>query len=135
MFQLTDEARAFLSEPRFAVVATINKDGSPQQTVVWYELRGDRVMMNTLAGRLKERNLGRDPRLSFSVEDGYRYITLTGRAELVYEDETAKADMRALSIRYQGEEEGAQRFENVFSKQARVSIYMTIENGQLYGFE
>ena len=38
---LTAEARHFLEEPRFAVIATINADGSPHQTVVWYLLRSD----------------------------------------------------------------------------------------------
>ena len=53
--------RAFLNEKRFAVLATINKDGTPQQTVMWYELQGDEIMMNTAHGRLKDRNLAARP--------------------------------------------------------------------------
>ena len=62
MAELTPDARAFLSERRFAALATINKDGSPQQTTMWYDLDGDTILMNTAAGRVKYRNLARDPR-------------------------------------------------------------------------
>ena len=50
---LSDAARAFLAEKRFAVLATISRDGLPHQTVMWYELRGDDIIMNTAAGRVK----------------------------------------------------------------------------------
>ena len=79
---LTAEVRAFLAEPRYAVLATINESGMPQLTAIWYELQGDAVMMNMAAGRLKHRNLQRDPRLSLCIVDGERYVTLYGRAAL-----------------------------------------------------
>src|SRR2546423_5101555 len=49
---LTAEARHFLEELRFAVIATNNADGSPHQTVVWYLLRGADIVMNTARGRV-----------------------------------------------------------------------------------
>ena len=82
MAELTPDARAFLSEVRFAALATINKDGSPQQTTMWYELDGDTILMNTAAGRIKYRNLVRDPRASICVVDGYRWVTISGHIEL-----------------------------------------------------
>ncbi|MGI9253224.1 MAG: pyridoxamine 5'-phosphate oxidase family protein, partial [Thermomicrobiales bacterium] len=36
MTALTPAIRAFLDEPRFAVLATVNADGILQQTVMWY---------------------------------------------------------------------------------------------------
>ncbi|MEO5953098.1 MAG: PPOX class F420-dependent oxidoreductase, partial [Chloroflexia bacterium] len=84
MKELTDSVKAFLGERRFAVLATINPDGMPQQSTMWYELRGDHIMMNTLVGRKKERNLKRDPRVSICIEDEYNYLTITGTAELDY---------------------------------------------------
>jgi PPOX class probable F420-dependent enzyme len=132
--KLSEKVRRFLEEPRFAVVATINKDGTPQQTVVWYELRGDRIMMNTAAGRKKERNLKRDPRISFCIEDGYRYLTLRGRAELDYDHDRSQADIYALAVRYHGQEKANRQAREVFSKQRRVSIYMTIDDVEAYGF-
>ena len=97
---LTDEARAFLAEKRFAVLATINQDGTAQLTTMWYELQGDEIMMNTKVGRAKERNLRRDPRISICVEDGYRYVTVSGTARLIDDQPTAQADIRRLAERY-----------------------------------
>ena len=62
--QLRDDVRAFLEEERFAVLATVNANGSPQQTVMWYELRGDTIVMNTIRGRKKDSNLLRPASLT-----------------------------------------------------------------------
>ena len=54
---LSEKARAFLQELRFAVLATINQDGTPQLTTMWYLLEDDgTILMNTKLGRLKERS-------------------------------------------------------------------------------
>ncbi|HZC07345.1 MAG TPA: PPOX class F420-dependent oxidoreductase [Ktedonobacterales bacterium] len=116
--------RDFLNEKRFAVLATINADGSPQQTVMWYELRGDTIVMNTTLNRVKGRNLQRDPRISVCFEDGYRFVTISGAAELRDDQPTAQADIRALAIRYHGQEDGDRQAREVFAKQERVSIYL-----------
>lgn len=134
MHKLTTEERAFLNERRFAVLATINADGSPQQTAVWYELLGDRIMMNTRVGRLKERNLRRDPRISLCIEDEYRYLTLKGRVEFDDNQETAQADIKALSTRYDGPEVAERKSRETFSKHQRVTMYMTIEKAFSEGF-
>jgi PPOX class probable F420-dependent enzyme len=125
---MTDKIKEFLRQRRFAVLATINEDGTPQQTVMWYELQGDRIMMNTAAGRIKEKNLKADPRVSFCVEDEYDYVTLTGRVELDYDRERSQADIKALATRYDGAEKAERMMRNTFSKQDRVTIYMTVES-------
>ncbi|MCA1669927.1 MAG: PPOX class F420-dependent oxidoreductase [Thermomicrobia bacterium] len=125
--QLTEKARAFLNEQRFAVLATINKDGTPQQTVMWYELQGDEIMMNTARGRLKDRNLDRDPRISICVEDGQRFVTLRGTVTLDDTVETAQADIKRLATRYQGAEQAEQMSRNQFGKEHRITLRMKIE--------
>jgi general stress protein 26 len=95
---------------------------------MWYQLQGDRIMMNTAAGRIKEKNLKADPRISFCVEDEYDYVTLTGRAELDYDPQRTQADIKALATRYDGEETAERMMRDTFSKQARVTIYMAIEH-------
>src|SRR5579859_3536525 len=121
---LSPAARAFLSEERFAVLATINANGTPQQTVMWYELRGDTVVMNTTTTRVKGRNLARDRRLSICVADGYRFVTVAGEARLVEDQATAQEDIHQLAIRYDGEEDAARQMADHFSQQQRVSIYL-----------
>src|ERR1700730_676842 len=90
--QLSEKARAFLQERRFAVLGTLNADGSPQLTTMWYLLEGDTIVMNTMIGRIKDRNLRRDPRISLCVPDGYNYVTIAGTAELIDDSEIAQHD-------------------------------------------
>src|SRR5207249_4043184 len=68
--KLSERARAYLNELRFAVLGTINRDGTPQLTTMWYLLEGDIIVMNTKVGRAKERNMRRDPRISVCIADG-----------------------------------------------------------------
>jgi PPOX class probable F420-dependent enzyme len=133
MQELTQVVTDFLNERHFAALATINKDGTPQQTVVWYELQGDRIMMNTAVGRLKERNLKRDPRISVCVVDGYKYVTIRGRVEFDYDHDRALADITALAVRYHGKDKGEEQGRSVYSKQKRVTIYLSIEDVDAYG--
>ncbi len=127
MATLSPEARAFLSEVHFATLATINKDGMPQQTAMWYELEGDTILMNTAAGRLKHRNLLRDPRASFCVVDGYRWVTVTGRVEMIDDQAIAQADIHRLAIRYHGPEKAERQMRESFSQQHRVTLRLKIE--------
>lgn len=129
---ITENIREFLRQPLFAVVATINADGSPQQTVLWYDLEDDAVVMNTTADRRKTRNLERDPRVSICVPDGYRYVTITGRAELIENQEQTQKDIAQLAIRYLGEQTGRARIAE-FMQQQRVSIRVAIERVHAYG--
>ncbi len=123
--QLSDKAREFLNEQRFATLATINRDGTPHQTVMWYELQGDAIMMNTARGRLKDSNLLRDARISICVEDGYRFVTCVGVAELNDDQEVAQADIARLAARYHTPERAAAMKAN-FAKEERVTIRMAI---------
>ena len=127
MVQLSDKARAFLQEKRFAVLATINPDNTPQLSAMWYELDGDEILMNTKVGRVKERNLRRDPRVSICIEDGYNYLTLSGTAQVIDDKATAHADIKRLAPRYHNPAKAEQMMRDQFSKEQRVTIRMTIE--------
>ena len=102
---LTDLARELLAGPNFATIATIGSDGTPHQTVVWAGERDGKVVFSTVRGRVKEKHLLADPRISVLVldaEDPYRFVTLVGTAAL--EDEGADALIAEMSIKYTGEE-------------------------------
>lgn len=126
--RLTDRARRFLEEHRFAVLATINPDGTPQQSPIWYELQGDEIMMNTRRGRVKDRNLRRDPRCSICVEDGYTWLSIGGSARLIDDPESAQADIKHLSIINHGEEIAQQQVADQFSREERVTIRLSIDH-------
>lgn len=130
---LSEKARAFLSGTQFAVLVTLAQDGAPQQTTMWYELRGDTIVMNSTLDRVKTRNMQRDPRISICVADGYKYVTIAGRATLVDDPATAQADIRALAIRYHGPEKGARQAEQQFTKERRVTIHLPLDHVIEYG--
>ena len=125
---LSEKARAFLNEKRFAVLATINSDGTPQLTTMWYLLEGDTIVMNTKAGRIKERNMRRDPRIAICVEDGYNYVTISGTVEMIDDPEIAQRDIYRLAVRYDGEEAGRQQVADQFSKERRVTLHLKCEH-------
>ena len=127
--QLSEKARAYLREKRFAVLATLNKDGMPQLTTMWYLLEDDgTILMNTKVGRAKERNMRRDPRISVCVENDYTYVTLSGRVEMIDDPEIAQRDIFRLSSRYHGEEKAKRQMENQFSKEQRVTLRLKPEH-------
>jgi len=130
---LNDNVRAFLEEERFAVLATIKRDGAPQQTVMWYELQGDQIMMNTAEGRVKAENFRRDPRISICIEDGYRFVSISGRVELNEDREVALNDIHRLAVRYHGQEK-ADAMMDGFRKDVRVTIMMSIDHVITNGF-
>lgn len=133
MSMLSAPLCAFLAERRFGVLATIAPDGMPQQTVMWYDLCGDDILMNTARGRIKEQHLMRDQRASLCVEDEYRYVTLAGRVTLDDDPARAQADIAALARRY--ERERAERMIERFRRQQRVSIRFAIESVVSSGVE
>lgn len=125
---LSDKARAFLQEPRFAVLGTLNQDGSPQLTTMWYLLEGDTIIMNTKAGRLKERNMRRDLRISVCIPDGYSYVTISGIVEMIDDPQISQQDIYRLAVRYDGEESAKQQMEEQFSKETRVTLHLKCQH-------
>ena len=127
--QLSPKAREFLREKRFAILATLSKDGSPQLTTMWYLLEDDgTVLMNTRAGRVKDRNMRRDPRISICISDGYSYVTLSGKIEIIDDPATAQRDIFRLSTRYHGLNKAKIQMQNQFSKEQRVTLHLKPEH-------
>src|SRR5436853_1080485 len=125
---LSDKARALLQERRFAVLGTINLDGTPQLTTMWYLLEGDTIVMNTKAGRMKDRNMRRNPHISICVPDGYSYVTVSGTVEIIDDPKTAQHDIYRLAVRYDGEEDAKRQVEEQFSKEQRVTLHLKCEH-------
>ncbi len=115
------DVRAFLADTRYAVLGTINPDGSVHQTVTWYLIEDDEVVVNGKEGRRWTNNLRRDPRLSFAVEAGADWLQLRGRVQIVDEPAQALADISAMARRY--DDDGtADEDIATFESQRRVSF-------------
>jgi PPOX class probable F420-dependent enzyme len=73
----------------FCSLATLMPDGKPQVTPVWCDFDGKHVIVNSAKGRVKDRNMRRDPRVSVAVIDPdnpYRYLQLQGRVVEITEN-------------------------------------------------
>jgi PPOX class probable F420-dependent enzyme len=121
---LTDDLRAWLMRTlRFPVLAVIAPDGTPSQSVMWFDLdpdAPDTILMNTKVGRAKERYLRRDARVSLCFEEGLTWVALKGRVEFDDDRERSLADILALARRY-----GSTTRE--FAGQERATIRMRVE--------
>jgi PPOX class probable F420-dependent enzyme len=131
---LSDAVRDFLNERRFAVLATSNPDGTVQQSVMWYLLEGDTIVMNTAKGRVKFRNMDRSNRISLCVEEGLRYVTLTGEVSFNDDQEVAQADIQRIGRRYDTEDEVREAHEQNWKHQQRVTLTMPIDHVVTHGF-
>ena len=124
--ELTSTERDFLQEARYAVLGTINDDGSAHLTVMWYTLDGDEIMFNTAAGRRKPENLTRDPRASLIVPDGYRFVRVDGPVRRIDDRDVTQNDIRRLAQRYYGDEHKTAEAMTRFSTQQRITYRMPI---------
>ncbi len=98
-----ERVRAFLAEPRFAAIATVEPDESPHQALVWYLLKGDQLVINSRRERRWPLNLMRDERISIAVQDWSdpeHWVGLKGRAELLHQGDDALGDIMTMARRY-----------------------------------
>ena len=133
--ELTPAQRKFLEEKRFAVVGSKNPDGSPHLAVMWYLLDGDDLVVNSAQGRIKDRNLATDPRMSVLVADGYRWIRIDGRARVEHDQSITHEDIRRLAARYYEDERKVEEaIRNNFSKQHRITYRLPLRRAASEGF-
>ncbi len=89
--QLPEEIKTALDERVYVHVATLNPDGSPQVSVVWITRRGDTVLFSTAEGRIKPRNIAKDPRVALSFtppDEPYKNIVMQGKVTKTTSDGT-----------------------------------------------
>ena len=97
--QLNDVARELIDGPHIAVLATANADGRPQSSVIFVKRDADTVVFSTIKGRLKTRNMMRDPRVSLLVLASVgRYVEIRGTVEITADPE--KVLLREMYERY-----------------------------------
>ncbi len=66
-----------LNGKNLVFIATIMKDGSPQVSPVWANLEDEHIMVNTAEGRIKHKNVLRDPRVALSIVDSNNPLDMT----------------------------------------------------------
>ena len=104
--KLSSGAVKLLQEKQIAQLATVMPDGSPQITPVWVDVEpdGSYILINTAEGRVKAKNIERDPRVAVSVVDSQNPYRLAIVRGVVTERQHAGADQQidALAKKYLG---------------------------------
>jgi PPOX class probable F420-dependent enzyme len=101
---LPDDLLALLRGPSPCFLATTMPDGSPQLTQTWVDTDGEHVLVNTVQGFQKVKNIERDPRVALTVSDPgnpSRYYAVRGRV-LDITAEGGTEHIEALAQRYLG---------------------------------
>ncbi len=113
-----NDVQQALEGKQFWHLATVNPDGTPQNTVVWVQARDGKILVNTALGRKKPRNLDANPHVALSwidPENPYRTLAVQGKVVDRYVGEQAEADIDSAAKKYLGEDtypwskEGEQR--------------------------
>jgi len=102
--ELSQDLLELLTRPSTCYVATTMPDGSPQLTQTWVDTDGQHVLINSVQGFLKVRNMERDPRVAVAVSDPdnpRRYFQVRGRVVAVT-TEGAADHIEKLSQKYFG---------------------------------
>jgi PPOX class probable F420-dependent enzyme len=99
---IPEKYQDLLSKKAFAQLATIMPDGTPQVSPVWFEYDGKNIVINSAKGRVKDRNMRRDPRVGLDIQDPdnpYRHVSIRGRVVQITED-GADAHIDKLTKKY-----------------------------------
>src|SRR5215207_9081198 len=101
-----DKYRDLFDKKAFGSFTTLMPDGSPQTTPVWVDYREGYVWVNSAAGRQKDKNVRREPRVALAIIDPdnpYRYVEVRGRVREITED-GADAHIDAMAKKYLGQD-------------------------------
>ena len=118
--KLTETAIKLIDGKNFAYLATLLPDGSPHVTPMWVDHEGDMLLMNTAVGRVKQRNITRDPRVSITIVDSnnpYDRIVIHGRV-VNQTERGAEAHIDKLAKKYTG----ANKYQKTSPNERRIII-------------
>lgn len=90
----------------FAFLATVQPDGTPQVTPVWFDTSDGKVRINTARGRVKDRNMQKNASVAIAIMDPtnpYRYLQVRGKVSNVTE-EGADDHINSLAKKYLGQD-------------------------------
>jgi PPOX class probable F420-dependent enzyme len=106
MADLSERERGLFHKVTFAHLGTVAPDGSLHGSVVWVDVEGNTILINTAEGRSKVTNVRNDPRVSVSAADPdnpYDSVSVSGTvAEVTHEGADAHID--AMAKKYLGQD-------------------------------
>ncbi|MEW6093339.1 MAG: PPOX class F420-dependent oxidoreductase [Chloroflexota bacterium] len=122
---LKDETKAFV------YLATLNRDGSPQVTPVWFNTEGEYILINSAKGRVKDRNMRARPNVALCIQDPvnpYRYLQIRGKV-IETTEKGADEHIDTLNFKYHGKD----KFTSRRPGEVRVLYKVQIEKVDAHG--
>jgi PPOX class probable F420-dependent enzyme len=120
--EITDASTRKLFEGKnFAFVSTIMRDGYPQITPTWVDIEDGNILVNTAIGRIKQKNVSRDPRLSIAIADQnnpYDMVTVRGKVIEQITGDAADKHIDKLAKKYLGKD----KYPNIAPGEKRVIL-------------
>jgi PPOX class probable F420-dependent enzyme len=104
MIKLPEDLLTLLRQPSTCYLATTMVDGSPQITQTWVDTDGEHVLINSVQGYVKIKNIARDPRVAVAIspqDKPSRYVQIRGRVVDVTTD-GAVEHIEMLAQKYTG---------------------------------
>ena len=104
--EIMDSVSELFIGKTFAHMATIMPDGLPQVTPVWIDREGEFLLVVSYKGRVKDRNIRRNPKVGLEISDPenpYLFVSVQGEVVEIREA-GAEAQLDKLSLRHLGEE-------------------------------
>ena len=102
MSAIPEKYADLLQKKSFAQLATLMPDGSPQVSPVWVDFDGKHILVNSAKGRVKDKNMRRDPRIGLDLidpENAYRHLSIRGRVVEITE-QGADAHIDKMAKKY-----------------------------------
>lgn len=104
---LTDNAKKLLEGKNFVFVGTVNPDGTPQVTPTWVDTDGKLVLVNTAVGRVKYRNVKRNPNVSLAIYEQtnpYNLAMIKGKVIDFVTGRPAEEHIDKMAKKYTGQD-------------------------------
>ena len=99
--------RKLFEDKNFVFLSSLMKDGSPHVTPTWVDIENGNILINTAIGRIKQKNISRDPRVALAIADQnnpYDMITIRGKVIEQISGDPAEEHIDKLAKKYIGKD-------------------------------
>jgi PPOX class probable F420-dependent enzyme len=106
--KITDPSvRKLFEGKNFVFISSIMRDGSPQVTPTWVDIENGNILVNTAIGRIKHKNISRDPRVALAIADQnnpYDMVTVRGTTIEQVTGDAAEKHIDKMANKYIGKD-------------------------------
>jgi PPOX class probable F420-dependent enzyme len=99
--------RKLFEDKNFVFLSSLMKDGSPHVTPTWVDIENGNILINTAIGRIKQKNISRDPRVALAIADQnnpYDMVTIRGKVIEQISGDSAEEHIDKLANKYIGKD-------------------------------